>query len=294
MALLGCPPGAGTVRRELVSGEYERSYLLHVPAGPHDAPLPLVIALHPFASNAARFERDTRLSAVADEQGFIVAYPNAFAGAWNDGSLSRREQDDVRFIDELIEAIAMEAPVDDRRVYVTGFSNGGFLAYRLAFDLPGRFAATAAVGANMPAWLAGEPAPPPMPLMYFHGTEDGIVPFEGGVVQPAPGVRFDLLSASETVDYWVAANGAGAVPEVEALPDAAPDDGTRVVRERYAAGDAGAPVVFHRVECGGHTWPGGRDAFGIIVGRTSEDIDASRVIWDFFAGFALPARAGTK
>lgn len=87
------------------------------------------------------------------------------------------------------------------------------------------------------------------------------------------------------VTFWVENNHAQGPPEVESLPDLDPNDGTRVFRETYAAGESGADVIFYRVEGGGHTWPG--STAGALerlagVGNVSRDISASRVIWEFF------------
>src|SRR6185437_10995847 len=134
----------------------ERSYLLHVPANASGRRLPLVIALHGAGADAARFADETQFAAAADTRGMIVAFPNGTPGARGGrtfnahfccGEAVRQEVDDVGFIGAVIDDIARHYPLDRRRVYATGMSNGGMLAYVLAAAHPEWFAGIAPVSA---------------------------------------------------------------------------------------------------------------------------------------------------
>jgi len=236
--------------------------------------------------------RTTDFDLIADEEGFIVCYPRGVTFLWNGDptdeakGLLVEDADDVGFIARLLDELIEDYGVDPSRVYVTGASNGGLMAQRLACALGDRLAAVAPVMITLPERFPdaceGGSA---VPMLMIFGTDDPFFPWEGGTVQQGPSSAVTYLSAADTVNFWVNRNGAAADAEVEALPDLDPDDGTRVYRETHAAGVSGAAFVFYRVEGGGHTWPGSRSNLLESlagVGRISQDMDASRVIWNFF------------
>ena len=293
LLLSGCPAGPGRTRHVLEHDGLRRDYLLHLPPS-HDGDQawPLVIALHPFAATGAMMARTTNFDPIADEEGFIVCYPEGVTFLWNGDptdeakGLLVEDADDVGFIDLLIDQLIEDYGADPSRVYVTGASNGGLMTHRLACALGDRIAAAAPVMITLPeGFPEGCEGGSAVPMLMIFGTEDPFFPWEGGAVQQGPSSAVTYLSAADTVDFWVARNGAAAEAEVEALPDLDPGDGTRVYRETHAAGESGAEFLFYRVEGGGHTWPGSRSNLLESlagVGRVSQDIDASRVIWDFF------------
>ena len=289
----GCSVGPGRTRATLEFDGLDRSYLLHLPPA-HGAARtwPLVIALHPFAGSGEGMAQTTGFDSIADEEGFIVCYPEGVTFLWNGDptdetkGLLVEDADDVGFIGALIDHLIAEYDVDPARIYVTGASNGGLMTQRLACALSDRIAAAAPVMITLPEgfpeWCAGSS---PVPMMMILGTEDPFFPWEGGAVQQGPSNEQNYLSAAETVAFWVAKNGALSAPTLTALPDEDPADGTRVYRESYDGGETGAPFVFLRVEGGGHTWPGSTlNLLELIggVGTVSRDVDASRAIWEFF------------
>jgi polyhydroxybutyrate depolymerase len=110
------------------------------------------------------------------------------------------------------------------------------------------------------------------------------VPWQGGTIHVGRQEFGQSVSALETVSFWVRANGCSAAPVHSDLPDADPQDGTRVYLESYANCASGTAVQFYTVEGGGHTWPGGLQYLPEgMVGKTSRDIDANQVIWRFFS-----------
>jgi polyhydroxybutyrate depolymerase len=163
------------------------------------------------------------------------------------------------------------------------------MAYRLACERPDRFVAVAAVAGNLPARLACRPARP-VSVLVMNGTEDPLMPWNGGEVRFGPQRLGEVLSAERTVAGWVAVNACDTVPVVDQLPDRAPFDGTHVSRIEYPRCRAGAEVQLYRVEGGGHTWPGGpQETPRRVVGRTSRDVDATDAIWSFFSKPPAPA-----
>jgi polyhydroxybutyrate depolymerase len=229
----------------------------------------------------------TQLSAIAEREKFLIAYPDGLLRGWNALNGEKDPRDDLAFIARLIEDISQRYSVDPGRVYAVGASNGAMMTYRLACEMPEIFAAMAVVmGAPMPEELAAECiADQPMPLLMIHGTEDAVLPYEGGEVEAGEEMIFSLLGVEESFDLWRVRNGCMGMVEQDVI--APPTSLSKTSVERWTATGCaeGAEVVLYRVIGGGHTWPGGRmRARGYLLGATSHRIDASEVVWDFFEG----------
>jgi polyhydroxybutyrate depolymerase len=190
--------------------------------------------------------------------------------------------DDVRFIGRLLDDLASLHRIDRRRVYATGMSNGGMMCYRLALEMPDRIAAIAPVAGTMP--VAGQPPDRPMPVLHFHGTADNVVAYEG--VPESTQEHFSFLSVDESIGFWARQNACLPAPVVTELEDRA-DDGTTVRRLAYENEAGQQRVVLYRIDGGGHTWPGQKPP-PAILGKSTKDIDANDLIWDFFQRFELP------
>jgi polyhydroxybutyrate depolymerase len=262
----------------------ERTYLLHLPPS-YDSrkAVPLVLVFHGGRGSGKRVAGMTGFSQLADEKGFIVVYPDALNGYWNDGRPRTGESlpDDVAFISTLIDRLGTLFAIDPKRVYATGISNGAIFVQRLGCELPDKLAAIAPVAGTLAKDLKVRPGEPVSVLM-IHGTADEFVPYGGGEVRGDIGGQ--VLSVKETAAMWVEANGcADAAPRVSLR---APKSGTdtRVRRETWGPCKAGTAVVVYTVEGGGHAWPGApaRRVMGRVVGTTSRDFDAARTIWEFF------------
>ena len=277
-----------------VFGGLRRTFLIHVPPlqGPHQ-PVPLVLALHGGGGNARRMVNLTQggFNRLADRDGFIVVYPDGVRHVWNDGreSLSpdQKEIDDVGFLCALIDTIAARFPVDAHRVYATGISNGSQMSARLAFEASGRFAAVGLVAHSMLESAARWPPPAhPVSVLIMTGTDDPLVPWNGGVRSLLGLKELDsVLPVRKTVEYWVGLDGCAQNPIVRVEPDTDPADKTRVRTEFFSGGREGTEVVFEMIQGGGHTWPGGMQYLPTrLVGRTCRDINACDVIWAFFQG----------
>jgi polyhydroxybutyrate depolymerase len=251
-----------------------RSYELYLPASAPN-PAPLVVALHRFTESGSIMARLTGFNDLADQEGFVVLYPNGPGRRFE--FLADEDRDDGQLILRMIEDVAVSVAIDRKRIYLTGASNGGFLTHRMACLFPETFAAAAPVMALMPAELA-ETEGPPMPMLVIHGTADRIV---GADAQKLFGGRFfAVLPMRKTLEYWIRRNGARKKAVVTELPDVDPQDKTRTRRHEYRGA---APVQYLEVEGGGHTWPGGKErAPRFIVGRLARDFSATEEIWKFF------------
>jgi polyhydroxybutyrate depolymerase len=285
-------PGQST--RMVTVGNRTRRYEIFVPSAQEGgAALPLVIAFHGGGANARSMINFSGLNETAENEGFIVAYPygtgpgeNEFL-TWNGGSCcgpaQAQDVDDVAFTVALIDDIAAATRLDTGRVYATGMSNGGIMSYRVGNDLSGRIAAIAPVAASM-GLPEANPARP-VAVMHFHGTDDDLLPIEGG-----QGIRGEsrggpaFRSVEESLNDWIEANGCDPEPRVNTLPDAE-DDGTQVIRKTWSGCLEDADVVLVEIVGGGHTWPG-QPPVRDFLGASTRDISANEMMWSFFAAHA--------
>ena len=266
-------------------GGVDRMYFLHIPEWlPKSGSAPLVLVFHGGGGHAATMPNFTHFDRLADQEGFLVAYPESFNKSWND-TRGLSPADDVGFIRALIAEVQRVHNTDPKRTYAAGISNGGFFSNRLACDLTDKLAAIAAVAATMPETLVPVCHPSaPISVLFMHGSKDPLVHIDGGPVSRNRGAAVSLAQAAE---FWRKWDEASAQPTVENLPSQT-DDGTSVRREVYAGGKHGTEVVVYVIDGGGHTWPGGPQYLpAFLVGKTSHNLDGTQAIWDFFKRHTL-------
>ncbi|HEX7028857.1 MAG TPA: PHB depolymerase family esterase [Gammaproteobacteria bacterium] len=274
-------------------GDHERRYLLHVPArhaGQDN--LPLILVLHGGGGTVKNMlsHTDSCFSGLADRDGAYIVYPEGVKKQWNDDrpdpiSYAHRENiDDSGFIEKIIRTMIRDYRVDPGKVFVTGISNGGMMSFRLAMDLPDMIAAVAPVAASIPA--AGKDRISRInstSLLLLNGTEDPLVPYNGGDIIVFWKNRGKVIPTEDAIDLWKKELECSSGPRATTLSDQDPGDGTRVYRKEYSDCRDNGKVVLYKIEGGGHTWPGGRPNLPERrVGRTSRDISACNVIWGFF------------
>lgn len=275
----------------LTWGKLERNYLSYIPSNlPKDKKVPLVICLHGFTSSAEETVEisDGIMNRLADRDGAIVLYPNATDKHWNDISGGYYEEtrgvDDTGFVAFLTDKYINEYNVDPKRVYVTGFSNGGEMTLTLACRIPEKITAIACIISNMGVEMAEKyKNGKPLPILIMDGTGDPVVPWNGGKVEMGGKVMGNLLSNDDTVKFWVARNGAGKNCSEENLPDTHPEDGSTVIRKSHKNSKNGAEVILYEIVNGGHTVPGMKsDKPANDKNRINMDINGFEVIWNFF------------
>ncbi|NEA24655.1 alpha/beta hydrolase family esterase [Actinomadura bangladeshensis] len=267
----GVPTAQGTHKQKMDVGTFgHREFLLHVPAKVSDGkwedgkpadPPALVIALHGGLANMSKMEDLSGFDKLSDEHGFLVAYPDGFMTTWNAGDCCGAAKvgdiDDVGFLTKLIDKLTGAGLADPKRVYVTGFSNGAGMAYKMACEKPDK---VAAIGVVEGALVTPCDPDRPVSAMIFHGTADRSVPFNGGGNRDFNDKR-PFPPVSKAVEFWRKLAG---LPEPHKTVKAL---GAGTDCASTGKGAQGVAVTFCKIEGGGHQWPD----------------EAGPMLWDFFA-----------
>jgi poly(3-hydroxybutyrate) depolymerase/sterol desaturase/sphingolipid hydroxylase (fatty acid hydroxylase superfamily) len=308
---------AADVEWKLPFGGRDRTYTVHLPAHAMDgAPLPLVVVLHGGAGNGLAAARQTQFSDAADAAGFIVVYPNGtdrarpFLNAmgkpgfltWNAGRCCgyamQNGVDDVGFVRSMVAQLEQNYPIDRRRIYATGISNGGMMAYRLAADASKRVAAIASVAGQVEVTKFAPKRP--VPVMEFHSVDDPRALYNGGLGLPFPGTmihnQFD--SVQDGIDRWVTHDGCRHTPDTGPTLQGQPgttDQGETATQITYAPCKQDAQVVLWKLTGAGHVWPGtpidlSGAPRGAVLGQPTNLVDANELMWEFFSKYQLPKR----
>ena len=269
-------PGYRSITQEVGGETLMREYILHVPSG-YDAATahPLVIVYHGFGDCASYWEeglgQELGFNALADEQGFLVAYPQgAYRPAkestyWEPGNGTGEHiyDNDVYFTEQLIADVAADHNLASDEVYVAGYSNGGMMAYSVGCT---RGDLVAAVGVMSGAMLDGfdscDPSHP-VPVIIFHGVADYDLPYDGNVY---------YASVAEIVGLWLDHNG---IPASSLTTSNL--NGGDVVHDAYSGGNEGTCLSLYTVEQefgapGDHVW----------FSQDMDGVSPSRILWDFF------------
>jgi polyhydroxybutyrate depolymerase len=260
----------------------ERNFMVFIPDDYTDTnKFPLVIYLHSYGWDAQKGMDYTQLNQVGSTFNFMIVYPNAKPN-WNSGfgdssSWSTPNNDDVGYISTLIDNLSEQYSIDLERIYATGYSNGGFMAYRLACQLSHRIAAIASVSGVMSTSVEANCNPArTVPVLQIHGTEDPWVPIEGST---------SWLSVDQTLSNWINFNQCEN-SENTSLPDSDPTDDCTVEKTRFTNCTDNSNVIYYKVINGGHTWPGAGPP-GYPAGNTNQDFNAGEEIWNFFKDYRL-------
>lgn len=294
---------SGTSEETVETSQGLRSYRLHIPPSytGSDA-VPLVLNFHGLTLDATFQEDYSAFSARADQPdgGFIVAYLEGVVTTgiadthFNAWQLAGPEPDDVAVVDELLDALLLELCIDENRVYSTGYSNGAWMSVRLACSLSDRVAAIGTVAGLYYPPLALDlnasedcSTQKAMPIIAFHGTSDAIVLFEGGPVGGLPGIfeatlRLpvdDATPADDSMAEWASHNKCTSGRQSSSI-------GAQVNLVRYDTCEDNSVIELYVVDGGGHTWP--RSSFdNPLLGKVTNDIDATDLMWSFFQNYSL-------
>ncbi len=291
--LIGAGPGRAELSEHTFGLEGEtRAYLTYVPTTLPEGPRPLVLVAHGAGGSHFGMVKLTRAGfhALADRDGFIVAYPKALARLWDFGEGGAGEQfdpphHDLAYFEAVVQRVSLAHAIDPARIFMAGNSRGGKAAFFVACKRPGLIRAIAVVTMTLPDYLADDcAAGPPLPLLLMLGSADPIVPLAGGPLHVGGEPRGTVLSLADTLGLWKLRHHCP-VAAYESITLDAADDGTRAIRTEWT-GCREAPLVLFELEGAGHTWPSGLPYLPEArIGRVSQEIDGATEIWHFFSRF---------
>lgn len=271
---------------------FQRSYRIHFPSNYNPEKIyPLVVVVHGAFDTAEGIEEVTGFSRLADREGFIVMYPNGigifgFLQHWNAGHCCGKAAedhiDDVGFVTRAIKEVAGRFRIDRRRIYMTGFSNGGMFTYLFGAKKSHLLAAIAPVAASFGGQASAEDSawqPPipekPLPVLVMHGLEDNYVPYAGGTSERRGGTA-TFLPVWESVQFWVKWNQCAGDPVKQELFS------NMVHTSQWTACRSRVPVILYTLDNWRHYWPGPYDARRLDANHPLKTFNAAEIIWDFF------------
>lgn len=271
--------------------DQQRWFLLTVPEAHADEPMPLVVSFHGLMEGAEIHNSQSAYGELGMSEGFITAAPHGSGEPVRWDLEAEGDTHDLDFVDAMLADIGERLCVDRSRVYASGLSYGAMKTSFLLCERSEVFAAAAPV-AGITAAAEDCDQQRPVPIVTFHGTDDDILLFNGGV-GAIPGMGADEAPVTTeptdlegdgypaTVAEW--ADKYGCDPDHTDTPV-----GDEVIHRVYDCPE-GAEVEFYIVEGGGHSWPGSDFSaeLGDVVGHTTFDVDASVVAWEFFQRFSL-------
>jgi polyhydroxybutyrate depolymerase len=281
-------------------GNIERKYLVYIPQGYAGGnALPVVVMIHGAGGTSEWTMHETGWDDKADKEGFLVVFPDGVPvnpskppkfmtnpQLWNDGSLRSasfgRDIDDMGFLVAMLDDLEKRFTIDRKRIYFTGFSNGASMTFRAGAELSQRVAAIAPVAGH--CWLKDPKPDRPIPTVFMVGDQDPLVPFEGGDFRSPWLRRIERQPpVLTTIDKWAAAIGcAGDFHPME-------HDTKFRIKRRYGPTPSGGELQVYVIRFLGHHWPGGKAGLSErIGGKPSNAINATDVIWEFFAQHPLP------
>lgn len=252
----------------IASGGVERTYVVARPDSCH-ADCPLVLDLHGYHGSAARIAAHSGIRANAEADGYVAVFPDGIEKSWNAGRgpygaccgvAMKTKVDDVAFLKAVVARVAAAYPIDPRRVYVTGWSNGCGMAQRLMAEASDVFAAAACTGGAL--WTMQTSLPRPVSVTEIHGHDDD------SYLE-----KDDHTGARENAARWAALDHCADTPAHAALGHASD----------IATYDGCAGGVRVRLVTLAHT---GHDTY-----VNDEGVDVARLMWDSVRDARLPAPA---
>jgi polyhydroxybutyrate depolymerase len=219
----------------------------------------------------------------AHQNGVGVVYPEGVKRSWNVGKAILNNENDIGFVNALIDSVSSKYNIDSDRIYACGFSNGGTFSYELICSLSNKIAAFGSVGGNFSinekrvCNIDRE-----IPLIHIHGTKDRLQEYNKS--------DRDFLSTIESFNFWVKYNQLDKTI-VENITDVHKKDRTTVEKYTFYKNNSGTKVIHFKVVNGGHLWLGSPlgDRFleRLLFGRNNHEINSSKELVDFFLKYKL-------
>jgi polyhydroxybutyrate depolymerase len=291
------PPGDHTITFN--HGGRERSAIVHVPPRlPDTRAIPVVLNFHGGGGYGSQEKEYALMDGLADREGFVAVYPNGTGHfgnrllTWNAGTCcgyaAINKVDDVGFVRELIAQLSERLAIDRRRIYATGLSNGGMMSYRLGSEAADLIAAIAPVAGGMV--LPRIKTSRSVPVMHIHSVDDPRALYTGGLGMPFPLTKSQVFhpNIDQMIARWVTHDGCGAEPTVAERRANHDGRGHTATRYVYMNCRDGGEVVLWKLTGAGHVWPSGRQKYlELLLGPSTDVIDANQEMWNFFKRFSL-------
>ncbi|MEY4895647.1 MAG: hypothetical protein RI890_446, partial [Actinomycetota bacterium] len=200
-----------------------RPYSEYVPSSySSKSPAPLVVLLHGYGSTGKQQETYMNFTAVAEQRGFILAYPDGTVDAtgkqfWNATEVCCNffmDVDDDAYLISMLDDMESKYSIDRKRIYFVGHSNGGFMSYRMACKHSDRIAAIASLAGATFLNSSDCAAKDPVSVLQVHGTSDTTILYDGGAI-----LGKQYPSASASVVQWATLDRCSnnAVPRADKL-----------------------------------------------------------------------------
>ena len=252
--------------QSIVHDGFNREYVLYIPNS-YDgtSSVPLMLNFHGFGGSASDYMQEADMRSLAEADTFILIYPQGSCldglSHWNAcplGGDNKSNADDFGFIESMITEISSHYNVDMERIYATGYSNGGMMAYGLANYKSDLIAAVASVSGVMLDCTG--PKSHPMPVVHLHGTSDDIFPYNGSS---------DYNSVQSTLDHWINFNNTVLTPTVTS--------DNNIEHYVYNQGDRSVSVEHYKFIGGDHIW----------FSATYHDQSTSDLVWNFVSRYDI-------
>ena len=261
----------------------KREYYVSLPENT-SKPIPLIINFHGFLDSAINQKESSQMDNYAHHNGVGIVYPEGIKRSWNVGHKGmKNNENDIGFVNALIDSVSSKYNIDSDRIYACGFSNGGTFSYELICSLSNKIAAFGSVGGNFSinekrvCNIDRE-----IPLIHIHGTKDRLQEYNKS--------DRDFLSTIESFNFWVKYNQLDKTI-VENITDVHKKDRTTVEKYTFYKNNSDTKVIHFKVENGGHLWLGSPmgDRFleRLLFGRNNHEINSSKELVDFFLKYKL-------
>ncbi len=260
----------------------KREYYVSLPEDT-SKPIPLIINFHGFLDRAINQKESSQMDNYAHQNGVGVVYPEGVKRSWNVGKAIINNENDIGFVNALIDSVSSKYNIDYDRIYACGFSNGGTFSYELICSLSNKIAAFGSVGGNFSinekrvCNIDRE-----IPLIHIHGTKDRLQEYNKS--------DRDFLSTIESFNFWVKYNQLDKTI-VENITDVHKKDRTTVEKYTFYKNNSDTKVIHFKVVNGGHLWLGSPigDRFleRLLFGRNNHEINSSKELVDFFLKYKL-------
>ncbi|NQX83009.1 MAG: hypothetical protein HRT66_13595 [Flavobacteriaceae bacterium] len=264
-------------------GSSKRTFTIHTPKGysSKEKPYPVLFVFHGNPSKGWQMKLYTGMNKTSNNNNFIVVYPDAIDNMWS-YEHCKKAKADIQFIKNLLNELNSKYNVDSSRIYFSGMSGGGLFLSVLQNAIPEKIAAITIVAGNTvdTKFVCKEKESEiPIPFFLIQGTSDFLYNGEE---------EWGILSADETIDYWVKKNLCDSIPKITKVPNINKKDNSSVLKIQYFS-KINKDVLFYKIKNGGHHWPNSRFNANFFVkfdlGEFNKDFDTNQVIWDFVSQY---------